>query len=155
MAEPDPKRAHEEEIFEGLIDAMLRGDVESFIPLNEEWERIDQPDGDKTLIRFAGPPTRQTSFGTCPHCGVSWEMGGLVFGDDGTNGLIEQQIHLFYRCRKSRDCRCWVDDVDGESWERCMRCDNAEPYCICTDGCEYGPCLSVDVVAWEGEDPVS
>lgn len=148
--EPDPKSAHEEEIFEGVIDAMMRGDVESFVPLNQEWERIDQPVEGKTLIRFAGEPRLLTTMGTCPHCGVSWSTDGIAFGEDEHHGLIQQQMHLFYRCRAKRSCRCWVDDVNGESWERCMRCDNAEPYCICSEGCSYGPCMSVEVViTWE------
>lgn len=150
MTEPDPGRAHHEEIFEGLVEAMLNGDVETFVALNKEWERIDIAEEGHTAIRFAGAPRRCTSMGTCPHCGVSWSTDGLAFDDAENYGMIQQQAHLFYRCKAKRKCRCWVDDVGGESWERCMNCGNAERYCVCLDGCEYGPCLAVDVVVtWE------
>lgn len=153
----DPRRAHSEEIFEGLIDAMLRGDVGSFVQLNEEWERIDTPEEGRTQIRFAGEPRVHTTLGTCPHCGVSWSTDGIVFGDDPNHGLIQQQMHLFYRCPAKNKCLCWVDSEDGEdSWERCMRCTLAEPLCACEEGVLYGPCLAVDVViTWRDDSQMS
>lgn len=139
--------AHSEEIFEGLIDAMMRGDVESFKALNVEWERIDIPAEGKTAIRFAGPPRRATAMGTCPHCNVSWSHDGMLFDEDVDHGLIQQQMHLFSRCPRRKQCRCWVDAEDGsESWERCLACDLADVDCSCLGGAEIGPCLNVDVV---------
>lgn len=154
----DPGEAHREEIFEGLIDAMRRGDVGTFAFFNEEWERIDTPRDGDTIVRFVGEPRLHTSFGTCPHCGVSWATDGISLGGGAQHDLIQQQLHMFYRCPKRKSCRCWVDAVDGkESWTRCMKCDEAEPLCRCNNGITEGPCLLVKVVTtWrDEEEPMS
>lgn len=144
---PDPREAHRDEIFEGLINAALGNNVEDFSIFNEEWERIDQPREGHAVLRFAGPMRHVTATGICAHCGYTWSITGVDFTDGEFIAEMAQQDHLLERCPKKADCKCWVEAEDGsESWERCLTCDKADVFCSCPEGPALGPCVNPDAI---------
>jgi hypothetical protein len=141
--------AHRVEIMEGVLDAVLKGDVESFKALNAEWERIDPLGDDGPHIRFGdfGAMEQYLETGFCYHCQESWQVGGVRFGK-AIPGLT-QMIHMQMECTNSGDCTCWVGPDEGVDeghpfgWPNCQRCGRADPICECDGEPSYGPCALV------------
>jgi hypothetical protein len=140
-----PEDAHRIEIMEGVIEAALRGDMESFDALNVEWERIDPLSEEGYHLRFGGgTPEHYLETGYCYHCQGSWQIGGLRFGK-AVPGM-SQMLHMTLKCPNPDDCSCWVQPDEGVDqdhpfgWPNCQRCGRAEPICECDGDVSYGPC---------------
>src|SRR5690606_31878563 len=76
----DPLEAHRQEIWEGLMEAGARGEVEKFRCFNIEWERLNAlyPEGEQVV--FGGDPVPYTHRDYCGHCHSNWQISGIRFG---------------------------------------------------------------------------
>jgi hypothetical protein len=146
MTTPSPGDAHREEIFEGLIEASLKGREEDFYAFKTEWERIDSSNTEEFRINFPpGAPIPYTSKGFCHHCQREWLIAGVAFGSV-TPG-IAQMIHMGGECEEIADCTCWDTSSNVEDEELnpfgyplCQSCMLHEDHCECEEGVAYGPC---------------
>ncbi len=146
-SESDPRRAHQEEIFEAIIDCALKGDADGYKSFNLEWDRLDPRGANGEQIRFGdGPPIPYTADGYCYHCGDEWKVYGVALGQiiPGT----AHSVHMATQCPSREDCSCWsgVENPDGAfKHPLCQKCEQPEPSCACEGGIWRGPCSMAEL----------
>jgi len=142
----DPRRAHREEILEGLIEAARKGDEETFSIFNQEWERLRE--GQEDTISFNGMPQFYMTSGFCHHCNKVWVMEGIAFGEMMPG--LSMAMHMNLQCGASDDCRCW-SEIHNDSHEtmfchpNCQECWHPAPGCTCDEEPSLGPCASIEL----------
>jgi len=146
----DPLEAHRQEIWEGLMEAGARGEVEKFRCFNIEWERLNAlyPEGEQVV--FGGDPVPYTHRDYCGHCHSNWQISGIRFGAFLPGSVL--RAHMEVDCPARHECCCWSEEErpEGEvgNHPECQECHHPLPWCSCPAGITLGPCAQVEMREW-------